>query len=327
MLSYKKAKELSNKWFGTKIPEEELKQCEGFNLAQEHLLHRIDQQWNDTLPMKYKYDQSLRKARIVWFEHFMGPVAFPTVCLVFCSHKFIRNVQLKAIATFASFAIGASIYMSEFNSFDIDIERTYQVLLCPTPIGKECRDILQKHNPDHWILDKYEINAIKLRTKLANKSPGAYYQWYNRKRYSEDIFEDNMDKKDENDDNVELDEEIYGDSTFIPEYPLPKTELTYATTEFTENQYMDLIDNEEYDISKENIINSRPESRFMKKDMWPKALIEHEEFKKKEDKQIFRDFGVDIDNDNDMKKELLSEIPKTTEYTDEKCWQIEEDWR
>eukprot|EP00483_Globobulimina_turgida_P005403 UN05413 len=239
MISYQTFK---NFFSSETIPGEELKECEGFNAAQKHLLHRLDEDWNHTLPIKYQYDQSLRKARVVWFEHFMGPVALPTAILVFCSHKCLRNRQLRAAAIFLSFGIGAKLYMAEYSSFDINVEKTYKVLLCPTPIGKECRDILKEHDSDHWILDKYEIDAMKLRKKMANSNVGAYRQWYNRKKYCDDIFEGNADKngmksadKSEDDYDLELDEEIYGDTRFMAEYPLPKNELTFAPQPLAES--------------------------------------------------------------------------------------------
>ncbi len=88
---------------------------------------------------------------------------------------------------------------------------------------------MKKHSPDHWLLDKYEIEAIKLRQKVANSdNSGAFRQWYTRKKYSSDISEEN-EEINEADSELELDKEIYGDTAFISEYPLPKNELTYAT--------------------------------------------------------------------------------------------------
>ena len=183
-------------------------------------------------------------------------------------------------------------------------------------------------------MDKYEINAQKLRDKLSKSNPGGYTQWRNKKRYSEDIFAEDetsgnvsgVKAEGFDDDELEVNEEIYGKSTFIPEYPLPKHELTY-TTDGGGDIVLYEDDDENYTDCKENIIAIRPESRFMKKEYWPKAVIESDEFKKTEDESIFRQFGVDVDNDEEMQRELLAEVPKTSLYTDEQCWQIEEDWR
>eukprot|EP01084_Bolivina_argentea_P119029 211107_1 len=120
----------------------------------------------------------------------------------------------------------------------------------------------------------------------------SYREWYQRKKYSSDIFEQDEIKSENEDETVQLDEEIYGKSSFIPEYPLPKHELTYSTSGY--DAYGVNEDEDDYENTKEHTIAIRPDTRFMKEDMWPKALIESEEFKKKEDKQIFRDFGVDI---------------------------------
>lgn len=125
---------------------------------------------------------------------------------------------------------------------------------------------------------------------------------------------------------LELDETIYGTSRFIPEYPLPAHELTYATKGY-DGRGATEIDENGYDTSQDNVINVRPETRFMKKEMWPQALIDSEEFKKETDERIFRDFGVDIERDTVMAQELMSEVPSADMYSDEQCWQIEEDWR
>lgn len=82
-----------------------------------------------------------------------------------------------------------------------------------------------------------------------------------------------------------------------------------------------------YEEGKGNAIHIRPETRFMKTEMWPQALIEREEFRKKEDEHIFRSLGVEVDGNDQMQRELLADIPEPDMYSDEQCWQIEEEWR
>ena len=60
----------------------------------------------------------------------MGPVVAPTGFLLFCSGRLFKNVQLRAAATCCSLAIGAKLYLQEFRSFDLNVEKTYKVLLC-----------------------------------------------------------------------------------------------------------------------------------------------------------------------------------------------------
>ena len=91
--------------------------------------------------MKYDKDQALRRSKYVWFQHFFGPVAVPTAFLTVGVNQVVRNPTLRIALTLASLAVGARLYLNEFRSFDMNTEKTYKVLLCPTHIGKECRDM------------------------------------------------------------------------------------------------------------------------------------------------------------------------------------------
>ena len=163
---------------------------------------------------------------------------------------------------------------------------------------------------------------------MAGQQGTGYRQWRNRKQYASDIFEATEEKSEisqiDNASTPVLDEGTYGKSAFIPEFALPKHEATYATLGHDRSGS---VTDEQYEHAKENVIAIRPDTRFMKEGMWPKALVESEEMKKNADEAIFRDFGVDIDRDTQMKQELMSDVPKATMFSDEKCWQIEEEWR
>ena len=122
----------------------------------------------------------------------------------------------------------------------------------------------------------------------------------------------------------EIDDEIYGKSSFIPEFALPKEDLTYATDRYNNNSNNSKKNNDKNEIAQESrhLAVLRPETVFFGKDAYPEPLAKFIDKEKKDDKNWLEEMGIDNEQ---TQQELLADVEDQNYAQD--CWRLEEDYK